>query len=137
MENIQGIIRAHCKKCGVTERPRGAIFSCFHGNSIGYHGNMKILPPWGVPIHHIFYSAVSVCTNVLLLARQGQAVRDFSQPHTIANLASSHDYILIIVWVHHLPAQVRSALSTQPDIHSPHLGPAHYRKYNYYISMLR
>ena len=33
----------HCKKCGVTEHPRGAIFSCFHGNSMGYHGNMKIL----------------------------------------------------------------------------------------------
>ena len=48
-----------CKKCGVTERPRGAIFSCFCGNSMGYHGNMKILLPWGVPIHHIFYSEIS------------------------------------------------------------------------------
>ena len=46
----------HCKKCGVTERSRGAIFSCFHGNSVGYHGNKKILLPWGIPIHHIFYS---------------------------------------------------------------------------------
>ena len=23
---------------------------------MGYHGNSKILLPWGVPIHHIFYS---------------------------------------------------------------------------------
>ena len=45
----------HCKKCGVTERLRGAIFSCFRGNSMGYHGNMKILLPLGVPIHHIFF----------------------------------------------------------------------------------
>ena len=43
---------------GVTEHPRGAIFSCFHGNSMGYHENMQILLPWGVPIHHIFYSDV-------------------------------------------------------------------------------
>ena len=51
----------HCKKCSVTERPRGAIFSCFCGNSMGYHGNMKILlpGPWGVPIYHIFYSVES------------------------------------------------------------------------------
>ena len=33
------------KKCGVTECPRGAIFSCFHGNSMGYHGNMKYCSP--------------------------------------------------------------------------------------------
>ena len=52
---------AHCKKCGVTECPRGAIFSCFHGNSMGYHGNMKILLPWGILIHHIFYSACALC----------------------------------------------------------------------------
>ena len=48
----------HCKKRGVTEHPRGAIFYCFHGNSMGYHGNSKILLPWGVPIHRIFYSVV-------------------------------------------------------------------------------
>ena len=54
----------HCKKCGVTECPRGAILSCFCGNSVGYHGNMKILLPWGVLIHHIFYSvaAYHACT---------------------------------------------------------------------------
>ena len=23
---------------------------------MGYHGNSKILLPWGVPIHHVFYS---------------------------------------------------------------------------------
>ena len=46
----------HCKKRGVTEHPRGAIFHCFRGNSMGYHGNSKILLPWGVPIHHVFYS---------------------------------------------------------------------------------
>ena len=44
------------KKCGVTECPRGAIFSCFHGNSMSYHGNMKILLPWGVSIYHIFFT---------------------------------------------------------------------------------
>ena len=39
--------RLQCKKCGVTDHecPRGAIFSCFRGNSMGYHGNMKILLP--------------------------------------------------------------------------------------------
>ena len=46
----------HCKKCGVTEHPKGAIFYCFHGNSMGYHGNSKILLPWGVQLHRIFYS---------------------------------------------------------------------------------
>ena len=44
---------------GVTEHPRGALFYCFRGNSMGYHGNMKILLPWGVPIHYIFYSEVA------------------------------------------------------------------------------
>ena len=43
----------HCKKRGVTEHPRGAIFYCFRGNSMGYHGNSL---PWGVPIHRVFYS---------------------------------------------------------------------------------
>ena len=37
----------HCKKCGVSERPRGAMFSCFHCNLYCYHGNGKILLPWG------------------------------------------------------------------------------------------
>ena len=51
----------HCKKRGVTEHPRGAIFYYFRGNSntMGYHGNSKILLPWGVPIHRVFYSAWS------------------------------------------------------------------------------
>ena len=48
----------HCKKRGVTEHPRGAIFYCFRGNSMGYHGNSKILLPWGVQLHRIFYSAL-------------------------------------------------------------------------------
>ena len=48
----------HCKKRGVTEHPRGAIFYCFHGNSMGYHGNSKILLPWGVQLHHVFYSVI-------------------------------------------------------------------------------
>ena len=52
------MLLVHCKKCGVTERPRGAIFSCFRGNSMGYHGNMKILLTWGVPIHHIFLQCI-------------------------------------------------------------------------------
>ena len=46
----------HCKKCGVLECPRGAIFSCFHGNPYCYHGNRKILlPSWTIQLHHIFY----------------------------------------------------------------------------------
>ena len=49
-------VAQHCKKRGVTEHPRGAIFYCFRGNSMGYHGNSKILLPWGVQLHHIFYS---------------------------------------------------------------------------------
>ena len=48
----------HCKKRGVTEHPRGAIFYCFRGNSMGYHGNSKILLPWGVQLHCVFYSVV-------------------------------------------------------------------------------
>ena len=51
----------HCKKRGVTEHPRGAIFYCFCGNSMGYHGNSKILLPWGVPIHRVFYSVYVLC----------------------------------------------------------------------------
>ena len=46
----------HCKKRGVSEHPRGAIFYFCHGNPYCYHGNSKILLPWGVPIHHVFYS---------------------------------------------------------------------------------
>ena len=39
---------------------------CFRGNSMGYHGNSKILLPWGVPIHHVFYSVYTgtVCGHV-------------------------------------------------------------------------
>ena len=50
------LITLHCKKRGVTEHPRGAIFYCFRGNSIGYHGNSKILLPRGVQLHRVFYS---------------------------------------------------------------------------------
>ena len=53
----------HCKKRGVTEHPRGAIFYRFRGNSMGYHGNSKILLPWGVPIHRVFYS-VDMCSKI-------------------------------------------------------------------------
>ena len=48
----------HCKKRGVTEHPRGVIFYCFRGNSMSYHGNSKILLPWGVQLHCVFYSVV-------------------------------------------------------------------------------
>ena len=48
--------QVHCKKRGVTEHPRGAIFYCFHGNPCCYHGNSKILLPWGVQLHRVFYS---------------------------------------------------------------------------------
>ena len=50
----------HCKKRGVTEHPRGAIFYCFRGNSMGYYGNSKILLPWGVPIHRVFLQCVYI-----------------------------------------------------------------------------
>ena len=46
----------HCKKHGVSEHPRGAIFYCFYGNPYYYHGNNKILLPWGVQLHRVFYS---------------------------------------------------------------------------------
>ena len=49
----------HCKKCGVLEHLRGAIFSCSHGNPYCYHGNRKILLPWGIQLHHIFYSVTT------------------------------------------------------------------------------
>ena len=37
----------------------------YHGNSkiLGYHGNSKILLPWGVQLHHIFYSVLSSTTD--------------------------------------------------------------------------
>ena len=54
----------HCKKCGVTEHPRGAIFYCFRGNSMGFHGNSKILLLWGVPIHSVFTVYVCMCVCV-------------------------------------------------------------------------
>ena len=56
------------KKRGVTEHPRGAIFYGFRGNSMGYHGNNKILLPWGVQLHHVFYSVV-VCTSYFDVTR--------------------------------------------------------------------
>ena len=55
-ERIYKLELLHCKKRGVTEHPRGAIFYCFRGNSMGYHGNSIILLLWGVPIHRVFYS---------------------------------------------------------------------------------
>ena len=58
LSNIK-LYAIHCKKRGVTEHPRGAIFYCFHGNSMGYHGNSKILLPWGVQLHRVFYSVHS------------------------------------------------------------------------------
>ena len=59
--HMESLYQMHCKKRAVTEHPRGAIFYCFRGNSMDYHGNSKILLPWGVPIHRVFYS-VGVCT---------------------------------------------------------------------------
>ena len=53
----------HCKKRGVTEHPRGAIFYCFHGNPYCYHGNSKILLPWGVQLHRVFYSVVFIYSS--------------------------------------------------------------------------
>ena len=60
-------VEVHCKIRGVTEHSRGAIFYCFRGNSIGYHGNSKILLPWGVPIHRVFYSvAIKIRTPLIV-----------------------------------------------------------------------
>ena len=53
------LVVLHCKKCGVTEHPRGAIFYCFHCNPYCYHGNSKILLPWGVQLHRVFYSVLT------------------------------------------------------------------------------
>ena len=55
-QDIIGHYTCTVKKRGVTEHPRGAIFYCFRGNSMGYHGNSKILLPWGVQLHRVFYS---------------------------------------------------------------------------------
>ena len=48
----------HFKKCGVTEHPRGAIFYCFRGNSMGWlrqsnsYCSMQVAHlPWNVRIH--------------------------------------------------------------------------------------
>ena len=54
----------HCKKRGVSEQPRGAIFYCFHGNPYCYHGNSKILLPWGVQLHRVFYSDMHANSRV-------------------------------------------------------------------------
>ena len=48
-----------------SEHPRGAIFYCFHGNPYCYHGSSKILLPWGVQLHRVFYS---VFVTILLQA---------------------------------------------------------------------
>ena len=57
------------------KRPRGAIFSCFHGNPYCYHGNMKILLPWGVQLHHIFTVYCTLSRPiVLLLNKEGSWV---------------------------------------------------------------
>ena len=73
----------HCKKRGVTEHPRGAIFYCFHGNPYCYHGNSKILLPWGVQLHRVFYS-VQMITS------------DECAPYGV----SSHNYTLSCAYTH-------------------------------------
>ena len=65
-----------CKKCGVSEHPRGTIFSCFHGNLYCYHGNRKILLPWGVQLHHIFYTPGP---TKVLTCNQQSGIRTFNQ----------------------------------------------------------
>ena len=40
-----------------------SIHDCFRGNSMGYHGNSKILLPWGVQLHRVFYSVDLTCKN--------------------------------------------------------------------------
>ena len=77
--------KVHCKKRGVTEHPRGAIFYCFRGNSMGYHGNNKILLPWGVPIHRVFYSVV-----VIIIRR--------ATKHFIQWEESFITYLLLSIW---------------------------------------
>ena len=57
----------HCKKRGVSEHSRGAIFYCFHGNPYCYHGNSKILLPWGVPLHRVFYSVYMAGISMVMV----------------------------------------------------------------------
>ena len=62
----------HCKKCGVTEHPRGAIFYCFHGNSMGYNG--KNIAPLGCSVTpHILQCRVT-------LYHGSHIVANFSKP---------------------------------------------------------
>ena len=42
-------------QCFITSQgPGEQYFPCFHGNPYCYHGNRKILLPWGIQLHHIF-----------------------------------------------------------------------------------
>ena len=54
----------HCKKCGVPECPRGAILSCFRGNSMGYHG--KYCSP-GVFRYTTFFTVCFTSPTILYL----------------------------------------------------------------------
>ena len=36
-----------------------------NGNPYCYHGNRKILLPWGVQLHHIFYSVSYKSLNII------------------------------------------------------------------------
>ena len=66
---IKSVLAVHCKKHGVTEHPKGAIFYCFHGNPYCYHGNSKILLPWGVQLLRVFYSVCEFHTHAPLVGR--------------------------------------------------------------------
>ena len=72
---------SHCKKRGVTEHPRGAIFYCFHGNPYCYHGNSIILLPWGVQLHRVFYSARTAFAG-MLTQMQGRVFTKSVPPST-------------------------------------------------------
>ena len=65
----------HCKKCGVSEHPRGAIFYCFHDNPYCYHGNSKILLPWGVQLHRFFYSVGEMKVTVPIITLKEGVLR--------------------------------------------------------------
>ena len=95
----------HCKKRGVTEHPRGTIFYRFRGNSMGYHGNSKILLPWSVPIHRVFYSAcVHACVHACVRACVHMCIKRKSfknlvgDDHTIIMYKVSHKEFVLMIY---------------------------------------
>ena len=111
----------HYKKRGVTEHPRGAIFYCFRGNSMGFHGNSKILLPWGVPIHRVFYSAVMLHVHWTYISTLDMAMSSLPLPsslHTLISMSSlAGDGSSL--WNH------GGLLKEQQVLFEPHPAPSH------------